>query len=187
MMKKFDLTDTLIFNGVSTGVAMTDEFIEIGIIDGQTGEVLLETFLKPTKLIPDEVINIYGITNEMISDAPTWSEIQPQFVELVYGKYLLTYNVDFYRRILLQTASINGTGAEILNYYRDEQEYTSCDMLFCEEFLGKQCNCCVQFKWEDLMSSVSQYGIDHSDLVDKKVISSCEVMRRIIKKLNREH
>ncbi|WP_374188802.1 exonuclease domain-containing protein, partial [Shewanella morhuae] len=53
---------------------MGSEIVEISIIDAVSGEILLDTLVKPVGVIPDDVIAIHGITNEMVADAPYFNE-----------------------------------------------------------------------------------------------------------------
>ncbi|WP_279142689.1 3'-5' exonuclease [Photobacterium phosphoreum] len=184
MVAKFNLKNVLLFDTETTGIGMMDEIIELGIINAETGEVLIDTYLKPLKTIPQEAINIHGITNEMVADAPTWLEIQSQLIELVYDKHLCAYNVDFDRRLFIQTAGIHGTDKNIIDYYRDKHEFAPCAMLWYAEFYGESSWKAGQFKWQKLTTAAIQQQIDFSDLTAHRAVSDCEIMRRVILKVN---
>ena len=184
MVAKFDLKDVLIFDSETTGVGMMDEIIEIGIINAETGEVLMDTYLKPSKTIPQEAINIHGITNEMVADAPTWAEVQPQLLEIIFDKHLYAYNVDFDRRLFLQTAGIHGTNKNIIEYYRDEHQFAPCAMLWYAEFYGDWNDYRQNYKWQKLTTAAIQQQVDFSDLTAHRAVSDCEITRRLILKVN---
>ena len=71
-----------------------DKIVEIAIVDGN-GEVLLNTLVDPKREIPNEVIRIHGIDNEMVKGSPTIEDLEPQLIEIVRGKKLIVYNLNF--------------------------------------------------------------------------------------------
>jgi DNA polymerase III epsilon subunit family exonuclease len=58
---------------------------EIGAIAVRGGEVLGEfsTFVNPQVPLPDYIINLTGITDEMLVDAPLISEVFPDFIKFI--------------------------------------------------------------------------------------------------------
>lgn len=55
-----------------------------------------ETFVKPTLPIPDNVIEITGITNEMVADAPSFIEIYDDLVDFFLGeKMFFAHNCSY--------------------------------------------------------------------------------------------
>lgn len=183
-VQPYDLTNVYLFDTETTGTGIGDQIIELGIINGVTGETVLQTFIKPLKNIPQEATNIHGITNEMVADAPTWSELQPTILKLIYGHKLAAYNVDFDRRMILQTASLNGTGPDLMDYYRSELEYAPCVMLWYAEYYGEPSWKAGQFKWQKLTLAAQQQDIDIEDLTAHRATSDCEITRRLINKVN---
>jgi hypothetical protein len=65
----------LILDTETTGIGQWDRIVEIALIDDQ-GMVLMNTLVNPEIPIPKEASAIHGITDEMVSAAPTFSEIQ---------------------------------------------------------------------------------------------------------------
>lgn len=86
----------------TTGLWDEAEIVEILILRGD-GETLLDTLVKPKGTIPDEVIGIHGITNEMVQDAPTWPEVWNQVKEVITSYNVLIYNAEFDSRLIEQT------------------------------------------------------------------------------------
>lgn len=92
------LNDWVILDTETTGLCDA-EIVEIAIIDC-AGKPLLDTLLKPTIPIPSEARKIHGITEEMVADAPPFSEVYPHIVQVLEGKRILIYNAEFDIKIL---------------------------------------------------------------------------------------
>ena len=71
-----------------------DKIVEIAIIDGNE-KALLNTLVNPEREIPAEVVDIHGIDNEMVKDSPTIEDLEPQLIEILSGKKMIVYNLDF--------------------------------------------------------------------------------------------
>jgi DNA polymerase-3 subunit epsilon len=95
-------TEFVILDGETTGLDADDEFVQIGVISS-TGEVLLDTLIKPTKAISPGAAGIHGITAAMVADALAFPAIFPQLRALLAHRQIVAYNVDFDARILAQT------------------------------------------------------------------------------------
>lgn len=89
----FDLETTGLNSSPVTG--NMDKIIEIGaykIIDGEIAEVF-STFINPEKKLSDEIINLTGITEEMVAPAPTYEQVMPDFFKFCYGSVLVGHNI----------------------------------------------------------------------------------------------
>lgn len=84
----------LILDTETTGLNFGDEIIELAIID-KKGNVLFDSFFKPKNMIPDDMIDVHGITNEMVINAPNWKEKWNEIKSLIENKKILIYNADF--------------------------------------------------------------------------------------------
>ncbi len=72
-----------------------DRIIEIGafkVIDGQIKESFT-TFINPEKRLSEEIINLTGITQEMVADAPVFADVMPDFYKFCYGSILVGHNI----------------------------------------------------------------------------------------------
>lgn len=92
--KSWFYEDFLILDTETTGLNFGDEIIELAIID-KKGNVLFDSFFKPKNMIPDDVIDVHGITNEMVINAPNWKEKWNEIKNLIENKKILIYNADF--------------------------------------------------------------------------------------------
>jgi DNA polymerase-3 subunit epsilon len=86
----------------TTGLDARAEIVEIAIVDSE-GAVLLESLVRPTRRIPQDVIRLHGITNEHVFDAPTWLELFPQVEQVLRGRLVGIYNAEFDLRMFSQS------------------------------------------------------------------------------------
>lgn len=70
---------------------------EIGAVKVKNGEIIDEfsTFVNPEVLIPENIQELTGITNEMVKDAPTFAEVFPEFLKFIEGTILVAHNAPF--------------------------------------------------------------------------------------------
>jgi DNA polymerase-3 subunit epsilon len=78
----------------TTGLEMADQIVEICILD-HDGKPLVDCLVKPKGKIPVLASRIHGITDEMVTDAPTWPELWPQVAAALAGRHVAIYNADF--------------------------------------------------------------------------------------------
>lgn len=81
----------------TTGLADDAEIIEVGLAMVEDGAVTYswQQLVKPEKRIPRDISIMTGITNEMVADAPSWSDIESDLLEMIDGKLLLAHNYPF--------------------------------------------------------------------------------------------
>ncbi|NOX85551.1 MAG: GIY-YIG nuclease family protein [Chlorobi bacterium] len=82
----------------TTGLSPAGEKItEIAIVihDGREVTDTFETLINPEKKIPYRIIQMTGITNQMVAGAPKFYEVAKKIVELTEGKTLVGHNVRF--------------------------------------------------------------------------------------------
>ena len=63
----------------------------------KNGEIIdeFECFVNPEMDIPEEVVKITNITNEMVKDAETIDKIMPKVIEFIGDSILVAHNADF--------------------------------------------------------------------------------------------
>ena len=86
------------FDLETTGLsAQHDVIIEIGAVVMKRGEVLdtFQTFVAPGRKLTPKIVDLTGITDEMLVGAPPIEEILPKFLEFVGGRPLCAHNADF--------------------------------------------------------------------------------------------
>lgn len=82
----------------TTGLNPQYDFItEFGAVLVEGSEIVdtFEQLVKPKKRIPEEVEDLTGITNEMVSDAPSINIVLPKFLKFIGNDILVGHNIDF--------------------------------------------------------------------------------------------
>ena len=80
----------------TTGMGKTARIVELGVVilNEQFQELSRwSTLVNPEKTIPNA--KIHGITDDMVTDAPTFREVCGELFDLLHGKILLAHNANF--------------------------------------------------------------------------------------------
>jgi len=74
-----------------------NEIIEIGALKAHNGEIvdIFSTLIKPSTSLPAKIIEITGLSDEMLYDQPSMSTVAPQFLKFIDGSLLVAHNTDF--------------------------------------------------------------------------------------------
>ena len=143
--------DWVILDTETTGL-YDAEIVQIGICN-LDGEVIIDSLVKPTTSIPEEVTSIHGITDEMVKDAPTFPKIYPQIVESLKEKQVLIYNKDFDIGILADCCRLHDLKLLELRKRSD------CLMEWYAQYYGDWSDYHRSYRWQAL-------GGDHSAVGD---------------------
>ena len=100
------------FDFETTGLYPTkDKIIEIGAvcftIEKDVGIInTFQTFINPAVPIPQEVIEIHGITDEMVRNAPSEREALSTFLDFIGNSPLIAHNISFDVGFLMASAAL---------------------------------------------------------------------------------
>jgi DNA polymerase-3 subunit epsilon len=77
--------------------ASGDRITEIGAVKVRNHEVVAEwhSLLNPQRPIPTKIVDLTGITNQMVRDAPLFAEIADSFMEFMGDGIFVAHNVNF--------------------------------------------------------------------------------------------
>jgi DNA polymerase-3 subunit epsilon len=91
----------------TTGIGLYDLVVEVGIVD-LDGNVLYNNLINPGRPIPKDSSKVHGITDDMVSDAPSlitaWSEIE----DILHDRAIGMYNAEFDYRLMKQSVEHAG-------------------------------------------------------------------------------
>lgn len=91
-----------------------DNIIEIAVYlhNGETVTDQFCSLLNPGHPIPPFISKLTGITNEMVADAPSFSDIAQQLSEFIKGRIFVAHNVQFDHSFLKQSLIRHGYDLE---------------------------------------------------------------------------
>ncbi len=104
----------------TTGLSFrTEKITEVGIMKVKNGEVIDEfsCFVNPEKPIPQKVVEVTNITDDMVKDAETIEKVLPKVIEFIGDSILVAHNADFDIGFLKFNAKLLGLSIE--NTYID--------------------------------------------------------------------
>lgn len=160
--------DWLIMDTETTGLKESDEIIQIGIIDPH-GNIVFESLINPVKRrISSEAKLKHGIDLHMLKDAPTFKDIYPKLYNILNGKLVVAYNIEFENRILMQTTKKYACEAPNVPNIKFELQ---CAMHRYSGFIGEWSDYHKDYKWQKLPR------------VAHNVIEDCLAVLNIIKEM----
>ena len=118
--KNIDDTTFCVLDLETTGRSYrSGKITEIGIMKVKNGEVIdeFDELVDPEIPIPEEVVEITHITNEMVHGKPTIDVIMPKALEFIGDSVVVTHNTDF--DIGWMRYNCNNLGLEFNNTYLD--------------------------------------------------------------------
>lgn len=158
---------TLILDLETTGLLSKDpdtEIVQISVVN-MSGRPVFSMLVKPNKPLSQEVIDIHGITNEMVMDAPIFPQISKMLSFILEDKHVIAYNADFdlkllwhmYKKYNLETPKTSGASCAMDKYSE-----------WCGEWSPKKNG----FKWQKLpnLSSLPSHDAMSDCLSTLKVI-----------------
>jgi DNA polymerase III subunit epsilon len=161
----------------TTGLDDHAEIIEIAIVD-RNGTVLLDTLVRPTDLIPQDAIDIHGIEDAAVVDAPTWPEVYP-LVGRILDRYspVVIYNADFDVRVMNQVNRRHG-----LPEFRAEWH---CAMKQYAAFAGEWHPKYDTFRWHKLTEALRRLNL-RGPAISHRALSDAESCRRVVEAMAAE-
>ncbi|MCK9479173.1 MAG: PolC-type DNA polymerase III [Firmicutes bacterium] len=90
--------DTVVFDVETTGFNPESEnIIEIGAVKIKDGKIVdnFSAFINPQKPIPQKIVKLTGITDELVRDAETIDVVLPRFLEFCKDSLLVAHNAGF--------------------------------------------------------------------------------------------
>ena len=136
----------------TTGTTTTSEIVEICILDHE-GNVLIDSLVKPRRKIPPDATRLHGISNDIVMNAPAWTELWPQVEASLSTRTVGIYNAEFDLRLIKQTHLQSGLTWQSLN------ASAACLMKLYAEFHGDWDRTRGGYRWQSLAEAGRQCGI----------------------------
>ena len=164
----FDLETT----GLST---QTDRIIEIGAVVLKNGEEVdrFQTFVDPERPLERKIVELTGITDDMLKGAPKIEEVLPKFLEFIGERVLVAHNSDFDTGFI--RAECNRLGYEY--------NFTAADTLILSQNLLSHLN---KFKLNIVSNALSLPDFNHHRAGDDAKTCGL-IMAKLMQKLEEEH
>jgi DNA polymerase-3 subunit epsilon len=153
------------------------EVVQIGIVESD-GTVLFDVLVKPTNPIPMDATRIYGITNDMVADSPSFALLVPSIRDALVGRNVVVYNAVYDRKMLHQSAEAAGiekTDWKVISNWW-------CAMEAFAEIYGDWNEYRQSYRWQKLTTACAFYRVPqhnaHTALADARM--TLEVCKRMI-------
>ena len=104
----------------TTGLSkLTEKITEFGIMKIKNGEIIdtFECFVNPEKPIPEKVVEVTHITDDMVKDAETIDKVMPKVIEFCGDSVIVAHNATFDMGFIKYNAE--QLGLEFNNTYID--------------------------------------------------------------------
>lgn len=88
----------VVFDIETTGFSkIFDRITEIGAVKVENNKIVevYNQLVNPEKAIPEKVVELTGITNDLVKDEPTIEKVLPEFLNFVGDCTLVAHNADF--------------------------------------------------------------------------------------------
>jgi len=188
-VQKYVADSPLFLDTETTGLGAGSEICEIAILD-LTGQPLINTLVKTNRPIPEDVTAIHGITNEMISEAPTFSELLPRLDDILKGRCVLVYNAQFDEEIIASSAALSGFalhGEDAFpgwwySYEVEPGKYHSnwhCAMKLYAAYYGEWNSYRGSYRWQSLNKAAAQCSIRLPNRIHR-AHADAELTRQIV-------
>lgn len=161
------------FDIETTGLsAARDKITEIGAVKVVNGKITdsFSTFVNPGISIPRKIVELTGITDAMVKDAPSQSEAVASFLEFAGDSVLVAHNAPF------DTSFIRKTCEDIGREYN----YTSIDTVAISRAIFtdiKNCKLDTVAKYLRLGSFNHHRAIDDAEMLAKIFIVLCSRLK----------
>ena len=164
------------FDLETTGLSSrSDRIIEIGAVILKNGEEVdrFQTFVDPQRPLERKIVELTGITDEMLEGAPSIEEVLPKFLDFVGGRVLVAHNSDFDTGFIRAECQRQG-----LAY-----NFTAADTLILSQNLLRHLN---KFKLDIVSNALSLPDFNHHRAGDDAMTCGL-IMTKLMEKLEQEH
>jgi DNA polymerase-3 subunit epsilon len=153
----------------TTGLGADAEIVDIAIVAAD-GTVLLDTLVHPIRPIPAGATVVHGIGDDDVAFAPDWSESWGTVGELVAGRVVVAYNVDYDRSMIEQC----NRALELPAFAPADWQ---CAMRAFSDFDGTPGRRDLGLKWWKLSEAAERFAIEPGT---HRALADAETCRRVV-------
>jgi DNA polymerase-3 subunit epsilon len=136
----------------TTGLGPSSEIIEISILNDDEA-VLFESFVRPRGDIEKNAERVHGITQDMVANAPPWSDVWSSIEAIIKDRWVGIYNRDFDLRLMKQSHQ------RYWMPWRVQEEKFFCIMKLYARFRGDWDSRRGDYRWHSLEAAGRQSRI----------------------------
>ncbi len=97
-----------VLDSETTGLRSPVRFVEVAIVDADA-RTLFEGTIRPGCPIDEQATRVHGHTAKSLAGSPSFREVYPDLLEVLWGRRVLVYNAPYDRRVW--DAEVRGLGA----------------------------------------------------------------------------
>ena len=164
------------FDLETTGLSSkNDRIIEIGAVVVKNGQEVdrFQTFVDPQRKLEKKIVDLTGITDEILVGAPKIEEVFPQFLEFVGNRVLVAHNSDFDTGFIRAECIRQGI----------PYTFTAADTLILSQNLLQYLS---KFKLDIVANALSLPEFNHHRAADDALTCGM-IMARLMKMLEQDH
>ena len=164
------------FDLETTGLSSkTDRIIEIGAVILKDGQEIdrFQTFVDPERHLERKIVELTGITEEMLVGAPKIEEVLPKFLDFIGDRVLVAHNSDFDTGFIRAECQRQGF----------DYKYTAADTLILSQNLLRHLN---KFKLDIVSNALNLPDFNHHRAGDDAMTCGL-IMTKLMQMLEEEH
>lgn len=150
----------------TTGLSDTDTIVDIALVDIDEN-VIFQSLVNPNKPIPKSATAVHGITDDMVADAPSFTDIYQHIDELCKGKTVVMYNANFDLRMIGQS------------YQRFLPQTYHCLMIEYAKHWSDWDYHHQSYKWQKLINACTQQQIQILDVIPHRAVGDAILTARL--------
>jgi DNA polymerase III epsilon subunit-like protein len=165
-------SDFVVMDTETTGLGLDAEIVEISIID-RDGTDLFTSLVRPNMQILPELVEIHGITNGMVCNAPIWKDIHDCVMHLFSGRKIAIYNSEYDLRMLRQCSEFAGCRLP------DLERQSKCVMQIYSKFKGEWSDKHGNWRWHKLSNAAQACGVASTGA--HRALADCKMALGVLK------
>lgn len=113
--------ETYFLDTETTGLGASDQIVELSIVH-ESGFIAFDSLINPSRPIPSNASRVHGITDEMVSAAPVFSDVWPSIRDILCDNQVVIYNASFDKKFfpdkLACASEVRCAMLEFAEFYR---------------------------------------------------------------------